>query len=69
MLTPITAPPVSITLERHAELTSSTPASFSDIPPVLRWENDATVELATPGAPQGWASGVAVPGRLYVTEE
>jgi len=76
MLTPTTAPPNSVTPEAHAELTSRTPASFSDIPPVLRWEDDAEVELASPNwthwpAAADTANGgvnAGVKGRLYVTE-
>ncbi|KLT41874.1 hypothetical protein CC85DRAFT_286116 [Cutaneotrichosporon oleaginosum] len=47
-LTPISQPPHSISAEEHDQLTSSTPASFDDIPPVLRWEGDAEVSLAVP---------------------
>ncbi len=47
-LTPISQPPHSISPAEHDQLTSSTPASFDDIPPVLRWEGDAEVSLAVP---------------------
>jgi nucleotide-sensitive chloride channel 1A len=77
MLTPTTAPPPQITPEAHAELTSRTPASFADIPPILRWEGDAEIELASAqwaywgndaSAPANGVVG-GVQGRLYVTEE
>ncbi|KAL1407727.1 hypothetical protein Q8F55_007160 [Vanrija albida] len=74
MLTPITTPPHSISPEAHAELTSRTPASFADIPPILRWEDDAEV-LVDSGSWQWEGAGAAngggaqrVPGRLFVTE-
>lgn len=47
-LTPIAQPPHSISPAEHEQLTSSTPASFDDIPPVLRWEGDAEISLAVP---------------------
>ncbi|TYJ54961.1 hypothetical protein B9479_004373 [Cryptococcus floricola] len=71
MLTQTSAPPQSISPEQHAQLTSSTPASFTDIPPVLRWEDDAEVELSSlSGGWEAWGSqGTKAGGRLYVTEE
>lgn len=76
MLTPITSPPPSISPAAHDELTSSTPASFADIPPVLRWEDDA--EVVVESGSWTWGEGAAsangsgaparVAGRLYVTE-
>lgn len=68
MLSPISAPPHSISPEAHAELTSRTPASFSDIPPVLAWEGGAEIALAAASWP-AWGGAARVAGRLYVTEE
>ncbi|BEJ15717.1 hypothetical protein CspHIS471_0503220 [Cutaneotrichosporon sp. HIS471] len=79
-LTPISQPPHAISQAEHDQLTSSTPASFDDIPPVLRWEGDAEVSLAVPswtawdtanGDTGEGAHGVShrVPGRMYVTEQ
>lgn len=47
-LTPISQPPHAISPEEHDALTSSTPANFDDIPPVLRWEDEAEISLAVP---------------------
>lgn len=69
MLSPISAPPTSISPEDHAQLTSSTPSSFSDIPPVLRWSDQVEVELSsTNGGWESWSSPRSQ-GKLYVTEE
>lgn len=54
-LTPITQPPHAITQDEHDTLTSSTPASFDDIPPVLRWEGEAEVSLSV-SSWTAWAS-------------
>lgn len=45
MFSLISEAPPSVTPEQHAELTASTPASFTDIPPVLKFEGDVEVEL------------------------
>ncbi|KGB77690.2 chloride channel nucleotide-sensitive 1A [Cryptococcus deuterogattii R265] len=69
MLSPIIAPPASISPEDHAQLTSSTPSSFSDIPPVLRWSDQVEIELSsTNGGWESWPSPKSQ-GKLYVTEE
>ncbi|WRT64104.1 uncharacterized protein IL334_001033 [Kwoniella shivajii] len=69
MLTLISSPPISISPEEHAQLTSSTPSSFVDIPPVLRWVDDVQVVLSsTQGGWEGWNQGKAN-GRLWVTED
>lgn len=39
-ITIINAPPVSISPDEHRERTAATPASFSDIPPVLRHKEE-----------------------------
>ncbi|GMK55658.1 hypothetical protein CspeluHIS016_0207140 [Cutaneotrichosporon spelunceum] len=56
-LTPIAQPPHAISQAEHDQLTSSTPASFDDIPPVLRWEGDAEVSLSVPS----WTAWGAAP--------
>ncbi|WVQ97358.1 hypothetical protein IAU59_004470 [Kwoniella sp. CBS 9459] len=70
MLTPSTAPPHTITPEEHSTITSSTPTSFVDIPPVLRWLDQVEVFMTpTSGGWEGWSEGAArVAGSLYVTE-
>lgn len=57
-LTPIAQPPHAISQEEHDALTSSTPANFDDIPPVLRWQGEAEVSLAVPSW-TAWASARA----------
>ncbi|KAL7423826.1 hypothetical protein Q5752_001410 [Cryptotrichosporon argae] len=58
MLHPLAAPPAFISIDEHERLTSSTPASFSDIPPVLRWTDAVRVTV----------DGAAAEGTLWVTE-
>ncbi|KAK8865882.1 hypothetical protein IAR55_001030 [Kwoniella newhampshirensis] len=69
MLSPLNSPPTSISPEEHAQLTSSTPSSFIDIPPVLRWSDQ--VEVTMSPTHRGWESWPAGPvsGTLYVTED
>jgi nucleotide-sensitive chloride channel 1A len=66
MLSPLNAPPTYITPEEHTSLTSSTPTSFVDIPPVLRWSDEA-VEVSLAPHDGFWAGKVK--GQLWVTEE
>jgi hypothetical protein len=63
MLTKIDQPPAHISEDEHTQLTASTPASFADIPPVLRWGDVGEVEVGG----EGWWDG-RVAGRIYVTE-
>lgn len=63
MLTKIDQAPAHISEDEHAQLTASTPASFADIPPVLRWGDVGDVEVGG----EGWWDG-KVAGRIYVTE-
>lgn len=65
MLTPATTAPHHITVEEHSALTSSTPADFSSIPPVLRWSSE---NVAVEVGGEGWYEG-KVNGQLWVTEE
>lgn len=57
--------PPHISREEHTALTSSTPQSFDDIPPVLRFHDEVEITLS-PG------TAVALDGRirgsLWVTE-
>lgn len=77
MFTLISEAPSSVTLEQHAELTASTPASFTDIPPVLKFEGDVEIELDPnlPGLKAGsranghQSSSVQhLDGKLWATE-
>ncbi|OCF55495.1 chloride channel, nucleotide-sensitive, 1A [Kwoniella mangroviensis CBS 10435] len=69
MLSPITAPPISITPEEHTRITSSTPSSFVDIPPILRWYDEEVEVLLSSrnGGWEGWGEG-KVKGKLWVNE-
>jgi hypothetical protein len=63
----IDALPRFVTLEEHDELTKTTPASFADIPPVLRHkEADASARF-DPALP-GFESENDRAGTLYVVE-
>ncbi|WVQ85399.1 hypothetical protein IAT38_007564 [Cryptococcus sp. DSM 104549] len=69
MLTTATAPPVTISPEEHAQLTSSTPSSFVDIPPILRWNDDVEVVMNTQtGGWESWPTG-RITGKLFVHED
>ena len=65
MLTPTSTPPTHITPEEHVALTSSTPADFQSIPPVLRWSSE---NVAVEVGGEGWYEG-KIQGKLWVTEE
>ncbi|KAH8831396.1 regulator of volume decrease after cellular swelling-domain-containing protein [Flagelloscypha sp. PMI_526] len=66
-LTIISELPPFVTLEQHAELSSSTPQSFSDIPSVIRLQlSNIAVDLQPPLPDFGLADGQA--GALYVLE-
>ncbi|KIJ52654.1 hypothetical protein M422DRAFT_26224 [Sphaerobolus stellatus SS14] len=62
----ITEPPRSITLEEHRQLTSSTPASFDDIPPVLRHKEEGLTVTLDP--PLEGFSAEDSKGTLYIIE-
>ena len=67
MLSQLSSPPQYITAEAHDNLTSSTPSSFTDIPPVLRFEDgDVQVEMSPITGWEGWNGRVN--GQLWVTE-
>jgi nucleotide-sensitive chloride channel 1A len=64
-----TNPPTTVSREEHTTLTSSTPQSFGDIPPILRFEDNVEITLS-----QGEGSSpVSIEGRtggkLWVTEQ
>ena len=68
MISPLTEPPSFVSPEEHASLTSSTPGSFVDIPPVLRWGDEADISMMPSSG--GWENWPArVHGKVYVTEE
>lgn len=65
MLNPLSDIPTFISTAEHAQLTASTPASFSDIPPVLRLL-DENVEVELDPVFEGLSGRVQ--GRIWVTE-
>ncbi|CAD6574311.1 MAG: hypothetical protein TREMPRED_001082 [Tremellales sp. Tagirdzhanova-0007] len=71
MLSTLTCPPECISPEDHAHLTSSTPRSFTEIPPILRWLDEEVLISMSPLAPH-WTDWTGhnrrVKGRLWVTE-
>ncbi|KAJ9120685.1 hypothetical protein QFC22_002616 [Naganishia vaughanmartiniae] len=68
MFTPISTPPTFVTPEEHAQITSSTPSSFSDIPPALRYQ-DNEVELVIEPQLEAYGSSDRLKGSIWVTEE
>ena len=66
MFTPTTEVPHYISPDGHDDLTSSTPSSFQDIPPILRFQDDAVEVIIVPTI--GWAGDGKVKGRIWVTE-
>ncbi|KAH8094450.1 regulator of volume decrease after cellular swelling-domain-containing protein [Cristinia sonorae] len=65
--TVITALPTHISPEQHKELVASTPASFSDIPPVLRHtEHNVSISLSPPS--EEFPEADCANGTLYVIE-
>jgi hypothetical protein len=64
-------PPTSISREEHTSLTSQTPQSFGDIPPILRFQDQVEITL-TPSTAEASGSSVSYEGRLqgqfWVTE-
>lgn len=66
-IVPISAPPATISPEEHQRITQSTPASFSDIPSVLRSKtDDVCVEFDPPV--EHLTTEELSKGTLYVTE-
>lgn len=72
MLQTLTSPPTYTSAEEHAHLTSSTPSSFADIPPVLHFTSSSAEVVLSPlvGGWESWPSGSdsRVKGTLWVTE-
>lgn len=66
-LTLIDAVPAHVSPEEHKNLVGSTPASFTDIPPVLRWKEEG-VRVALDPAMSGWAEEDGKEGTLFVLE-
>ncbi|KAI0701220.1 regulator of volume decrease after cellular swelling-domain-containing protein [Cytidiella melzeri] len=63
----IDAVPNSISLDEHKTMVASTPTSFSDIPPVLRHqEEDVSIALDPPL--EGFSAEECAKGTLYVIE-
>ena len=67
-ITVLQSPPTPITPVEHAQLTSSTPSSFSDIPPVCHRKVDGVKLRLAPGL-DGWTVEGEVEGTLYVSSE
>lgn len=63
----ISAPPTTVTLEEHQQLVQSTPASFSEIPPVLRLRQDDVAIEFEPAVEDITAEELSK-GTLYITE-
>jgi nucleotide-sensitive chloride channel 1A len=66
MLAQLSSPPTYVSQEEHDALTSSTPESFTDIPPILRFLDEEVEVVLSPAT--GWWEG-KVKGKLWVTEE
>ncbi|ORY28994.1 regulator of volume decrease after cellular swelling-domain-containing protein [Naematelia encephala] len=68
MLQHLSSPPPYTTPAQHAELTSSTPSSFAEIPPLLHWSDEDVEVILNPSSGwNGWDGRVS--GTLWVTEE
>lgn len=63
----IDALPKFISPEEHRNLVASTPASFSDIPPVLRHQED-NVSITLDPPVDAFSAADAANGSLYVIE-
>lgn len=64
---PIDALPTYISPDEHKELVASTPASFNDIPPVLRHKEDNVSITLDPALPE-FSTEDCANGTLYVIE-
>lgn len=66
-VTLISAPPNFVSVEEHRNLASSTPASFNDIPPVIRHREDhVSIHLDPPV--EGLTAEELSKGTLYVID-
>ncbi|KAF8588896.1 hypothetical protein K439DRAFT_1645316 [Ramaria rubella] len=66
-VTLISSPPRSISPAEHRQLIASTPASFDDIPPVLRHKEEGAAVSFDPPL-EGFSTEDGARGTLYVTE-
>ena len=64
----VDALPTYVSPDVHKEMVASTPASFSDIPPVLRHKEDSVSVKLDPALPEFTAEDCAN-GSLYVIEK
>jgi nucleotide-sensitive chloride channel 1A len=64
-----TNPPTTVTREEHTTLTSSTPQSFDDIPPILRFEDNVEITLSQGEGPSPVSIEGRTGGKLWVTEQ
>ena len=63
----VSALPTYISPEEHRVASASTPASFSDIPPVLRHQEE-NVQITLDPPLEGFAAADGANGTLYVIE-
>jgi hypothetical protein len=64
-----TNPPTTVSREEHTTLTSSTPQSFGDIPPILRFEDNVEITLSQGEGSSPVSIDGRVRGKLWVTEQ
>ena len=64
-----TNPPTTVTREEHTTLTSSTPQSFGDIPPILRFEDNVEITLSQGEGSSSVSMDGRIRGKLWVTEQ
>ena len=66
-VTLISSLPPYISPEEHAQITGSTPASFSDIPSVLRHKEENVSAILTPPV-EGFSAEDGAQGTLYIID-
>lgn len=64
-----TNPPTTVSREEHSNLTSSTPQSFGDIPPILRFEDNVEITLSQGEGSSSVSIEGRIGGKLWVTEQ
>jgi len=62
-------PPTTVSRDEHASLTSSTPQSFDDIPPILRFEDNVEITLSQGEGSSSVSIEGRIGGKLWVTEQ
>ena len=67
LITPISTKPNYISQEEHREAISTTPNSFSDIPPLLRYSEDNVKVVLEPPL-EGFSEEDSQSGTLYIIE-